>query len=169
MCSSLTGHMSYHGMLQKLHFPLALLFVPLYSFLCLLLVLEACHIFLPHLSQLPFWARCSLLCSYHSLCKYIYFSTYCIIFTVNFFYFIPYKSLHFLKQIFHFIYLSVKHYAWYRTDVQYVLMEVNWSKILFSHLVAVWPRQVISTLPSVFISNMGENISQSCWGVRWDT
>lgn len=77
------------------------------------------------------WARYPPLCSYHSL--YIHLFQHCCLGpTWNILYFIPYKPVHFLKQLLHFIYSSAKNYAWYRPDVQYVWGgggELQWSLV----------------------------------------
>jgi len=93
----------------------------------------------PLLMPVPVWEAChlSFSVSLHQLSKlgalsvllvpyaYIYFSTYYIMLTLNFFYLIPYKPAHFLKLVFNFIYPSAKYYAWYKTDAQYMFMEVS--------------------------------------------
>lgn len=86
----------------------------------------------------------------HSLCIYV-FQHCCSVLTWNTLHFIPYKPVYFLKQLFHFTYSSAKNYAWYRTDVQYMFVEVNCSKALFSHLVAMWSRHVTFIVPASVI------------------
>ena len=108
------------------------------------------YLFLPCQAPSAFWASCPLLCSYHSLCIYL-FQHCCTVLTWNILHFIPYKPVYFLKQLFHFIYSSAKNYAWYRTDVQYMFVEVNCSKALFSHLMAMWSRHVTFIFPASVI------------------
>lgn len=131
----LVAHINYHSVLQKLYFlpPLLLILICLWSFLCLS-GKPVTFSFSVKLHQLS--AGCPLLCFYHSLHIHL-FQHCCIVFTLNISYFIPYQPVYFLKRVFHFIYSSAKNHAWYRMDVHYTFVEVNGSKGLFSHLVAM--------------------------------
>lgn len=90
------------------------------------------------LASSAFWVR-YLLCSHHSTCIHLF--QHLLHYThIKLLYLVLDKPAHFLKLVFNFIYSSAKYYAWYNTDVPYMFMEVNGSKALFSHLVAMWPR-----------------------------
>lgn len=165
-CVSLSGPRELPGCATNMPCP-AIPLVPISTFCSCLCLPGKPFLLCQALSAL--WARYPPLCSYHSL--YIHLFQHCCLGpTWNILYFIPYKPVHFLKQLLHFIYSSAKNYAWYRPDVQCMFEEeeVNFNEALFSHLVAIWSTRVTFISPASVVQRKNKHIPQSCWGVRWD-